>query len=126
MSNNLYLILLRLIQITDCVLLFIVPLIYTIIKGRFKKGFIFTWAVWAIVCFIFGLLMPLMANITEKAAVSQELDVPPLVTALLGILIGWWPALLIASFGIFIRFIIDIIIKNFKNIKSKGVYSNEK
>ena len=98
---NKYYILLQTIRTLVIVLLFILPLIYCIYKGNFKKGFWFTWIVWSVVIFIYGITLPAIAVITEKATgIHADISCGGFV---LGVFFGWLPALIISSLGGFIH-----------------------
>ena len=62
-----YYVLYQAIRILLVVLLFVLPLAYCLIKGNFKKGFWLTWIVWSVVVFLFGILLPALAILREKA-----------------------------------------------------------
>jgi len=84
------------------VLLFVVPLAYSIIKGGTDKSFKLTWIIWAVVLAVFGLSMPYIVHLSEKAGYAPaDSD----GTAMgIGILFGWLPGLLFAWIGKWINY----------------------
>ena len=94
-------ILLQSIRILVLLLLFIVLLGYCIYKGNFKKGFWFTWIVWIAVVFVYGIFVPAIATLTAKVT-GEPVDYDGF-GFILGLFIGWLPALVLASFGGFIH-----------------------
>jgi len=96
---NWYYILLQAIRIIVFVLLFVVPFGYCLFKGNFKKGFWFTWIVWGIVVFIYGVFVPGIANLTAKVT-GKPVDYDGF-GFILGFIGGWSPCLIFASIGEF-------------------------
>ncbi len=94
---NIYEITLYAIQTITIVLLLIIPLIYSIYKGNIKKVFLLTWIIWSIVFFIYGIFIPTFARLVEKA--TGEYPDVTCATIIIGILIGWFPALIISYLG---------------------------
>ncbi|MHC4638119.1 MAG: hypothetical protein ACYTBV_11560 [Planctomycetota bacterium] len=94
---NKYYILLQTIQILLLVLLFVIPLVYCTCKGDFKKGFWFTWIVWIAVIFIYGIFLPTIGYLQEKATG----EAPDIACGgfVLGVVWGWLPGLVLASIG---------------------------
>jgi hypothetical protein len=84
------------------VLLFAVPLVYSIWKGNFKRSFWFTWIVWSVAIFIYGMFLPAIFYLTEKATGKPVVDFDGFVF-LTGIFIGWLPGLILALLGCFIH-----------------------
>ena len=79
------------------VLLFVLPLAYSIIKGGTDKSFKLTWFIWAFVLTVFGLSMPYINQLSEKMGnPPRDSDSNAVV---IGIFFGWLPALLFAWIG---------------------------
>jgi len=70
-------------------------------KGNFKKGFWFTWIVWSIVIFIYGIFIPGIAKLSEKA--TGEYSEVAGGGFLFGIFAGWFPGLIFASVGVLLH-----------------------
>lgn len=98
---NKHYVILMIIRWSFLVLLFAVPLIYSIWKGNFKKAFWFTWIVWSVVVFVYGMFVPAIAHITEKAT-GEPADWDGF-GFIIGIWIGWLPGLILAPIGCFIH-----------------------
>ena len=98
---NGYYILLQSIRIIVLVLLFLVPLGYCIYKGDFKKGFWFTWIIWILVIFFYGMFVPQIAYLTAKVT-GEPVDFDR-GGFILGFFFGWLPGLTIAPIGCFIH-----------------------
>jgi hypothetical protein len=82
-------------------LLFVVPFIYSVWKGNFKRCFWFTWIVWSVVVFVYGIFNPAIAHIVEKATgESPDISCGGFV---FGIVLGWLPGLIIAPLGCFLH-----------------------
>ena len=90
-----------LIRWSFLVLLFVVPFIYSVWKGNFKRSFWFTWIVWSVVVFVYGIFVPAIAHLTEKAT-GEPVDFDG-CGFLLGISIGWLPGLILAPLGCFLH-----------------------
>jgi uncharacterized membrane protein YqaE (UPF0057 family) len=106
-----YYILYQSIRILLVVLLFVVPFGYCLLIGNLKKGFWFTWIVWSVVIFVFGMLLPTLAVLRERATGTQS-DIM-CGGFVLGILTGWLPGLIFASIGeIFHNVFVKILSKN--------------
>lgn len=100
---NWHFILLQAIRIIVLILLFIVPSGYCLFKGKFKKGFRFTWIVWSIVIFIYGIFLPGIAILSEKATGEHsDIDGGGFFFCI-GIAAGWLPGLIFASVGVLIH-----------------------
>ena len=84
-------------------LLFLVPFGYCIYKGDFKKGFWFTWIMWSIVWVAYTFFLPSIGYITMKATDKTPDISISCVGFMLGMFVGWLPALILASFGGFIH-----------------------
>ncbi|MEN6308658.1 MAG: hypothetical protein ABFD91_12980 [Anaerohalosphaeraceae bacterium] len=98
---NKYYVILMIIRWSFLVLLFAVPLIYSIWKGNFKKTFWFTWILWSVLGFLFGLFIPAITSLEAKATGEPwDFDGGGLG---LGIFIGWLPGLILAPLGCFIH-----------------------
>ena len=89
--------------------LFIVPVVYSIANGSFKKAFWFTWVTWSIVIFLNGLFIPSMAVLFEKA--TGEVADYDGFGFILGLMVGWLPGLIFASGGEFIHNVLYNIFK---------------
>ena len=98
---NTYYIIFQALRIVFLLLLFFVPLIYCIRKGSFKGGFYFTWIVWIVVFFVYGIFIPAIARLVEKA--TGEYPDATGLTLVFGFLGGWLPALIISLFGSFVH-----------------------
>lgn len=96
------------IRILLLVLLFVVPFLYCVTNGNFKKGFWFTWIVWSVVVFLFGISLPYWAEIRERAT-GEPTDIM-CGGFVLGILTGWLPGLMFAYVG---KFLHNILVKLF-------------
>lgn len=105
---NEYGVLQRIIQIILFVLLVAMPFGYCVIRGHFKKGFWFTWIVWSVVIFVFGMLLPALGALREKVTGQQ----PDMMCGgfVLGILTGWLPGLVFSFVG---KFLHNIFMKSF-------------
>lgn len=101
-----------LILIILALLLFALPLAYSIKKDNWDKSFLFTWAVWAIVLFIFGILTPALAKIREQLT-GEHTDIQPF-GFIAGIVMGWLPGLILPPTGSLIR----ILLKKFKQFRT--------
>jgi len=99
------------IPIVVIIVLFVLPLIYCIRRGSFRDGFRFTWWTWAIGLFVFGLSMPGYCALGNE--VTGEHFVSEGMIAGMGILLGWLPAFIVASFG---RFIYSLTNKTPKDV----------
>jgi len=92
-------ILLMLFDWSALILLFAVPFIYSVWKGNFKRCFWFTWIVWGVVIFIYGLFFPAIAILRAKVT-GEPVDFDGF-GFVLGIFIGWVPGLILAPLGCF-------------------------
>jgi membrane protease YdiL (CAAX protease family) len=99
---NKYYVILMIIRWSFLALLFVVPFIYSVWKGNFKKGFWFTWIVWSVVIFVYGMFVPAIAHLTEKAT-GEMVDSDGCFGDVIGIFIGWLPGLIIAPLGCFLH-----------------------
>lgn len=96
---NIYYVLWTLIRWSLLVILFFVPFVYSICKGNFKKSFWFTWIVWSVVIFIYGIFN--LGPLIEKATGER----PDIACGgfVFGIVLGWLPGLILSSLGCFIH-----------------------
>jgi len=84
-------------------LLTAVPLSYCIKKVTFRQGFYFTWILWAIVWFIWGIMLPAYCAIEEKATgETPDFDGGAFI---IGIVAGWVPGFIFGYIGVFVRWL---------------------
>lgn len=100
-DHVIYKILLVVIRLALVLLLFVLPVIYSIWRGNWTKSFRFTWFVWVVVIFVFGILAPALANLTEKLT-GEPADVGGF-GFIGGIVIGWLPGIIFASIGTWVH-----------------------
>jgi hypothetical protein len=89
-------IILNAIEFAMCLLLFVLPIVYSIYRGNWSKSFRFTWFIWAVVISVFGIFVPAIATLREKATgAPANFDGFGFI---IGIVVGWLPGLIIAYF----------------------------
>jgi hypothetical protein len=79
--------------------LIVVPLAYCIRKGEFNRGFLFTWITWAIVLFVWELVMPAFGAIVERATGKPPDIMMGWPLLFVGVLIGWLPGFVFGVIG---------------------------
>jgi hypothetical protein len=75
----------------------VLPLKYSIQSGKFIKSFFYTWLIWSMGFFFFGLFLPAIAKLTCVAT-----GITPDITGgtiLLGVGVGWLPGFIFAIIG---------------------------
>ena len=112
---NWHFILLQTIRIIVLALLFVIPAGYCLFKGNFKKGFWFTWIVWSVVIFIYGIFIPGIAILSEKA--TGEFSEVSGCGFLFGIAAGWMTGLIFASVGVLLHKIFISLFRKNSNLR---------
>jgi hypothetical protein len=78
----------------------VIPFVYSVIKDNFWRSFKFTWILWSIVWFVFGILMPAWITIVRRTGREADMEC---FSFLAGVLLGWIPGIAFSCIGTMIN-----------------------
>ena len=99
-----------------------IPIIYVTITGKFLKGVVLSWLLIMVFCLIAFVIDPAIYTYQHGES-PQAKDLKPAFWMML--IYGWFPALLISTFGLGIKlFIVDVIRSLFNRKKTESTITN--
>jgi hypothetical protein len=85
----------------------VVPFVYVVVTGKFKKGVCLTWGLWILVTALIGIMSPTTAFLINSIyGTNPDFDGTGIFGGLIGLFWGWFPGLLISSLALLVRRIV--------------------